>query len=102
MEGESYDHGSDEGNYAPTGSFSSLPTTGPLPNAQNLWYDPVSEGIQSMNTADSATPANTAELVDDGNEAVAAQPGENAVGSPLTDMGALQSALSEVSGEADK
>jgi hypothetical protein len=58
-----------------------------------------------MEAGDAATQTINAERMKGGNEAGSSnveQHGENTVGSPSLDMGTLQSALSEVSGEAEK
>ena len=102
VEGGSYDHGSDEGNYATAaGSFSSLPP----PGSQNLWYDPESEGVPTMTGVDYLASQSDVRHSGHGRAEVESnveQPGQNDEISPLTDMGALQSALPGASGEADK
>jgi hypothetical protein len=58
-----------------------------------------------MEAGDAATRTINAEPMKDGNEVGTSnveQHGEDTVGSPPLDMGTLQSALSEVSGEAEK
>lgn len=76
-----------------------------MSDAQNLWYDPESEDVPNMTGAESVPKGNKTCHPSDGSATVGSnveQPGESEVSSPLTDMGTLQSALPEASGELDK
>jgi hypothetical protein len=90
-----------------SGPFSSsLPPAGPVPNSQNLWYDPHAEtsGEENPMTAVSAAVANSTEgNANNGSNipedsAVEFTGNESIPSSSLNNLGTLQSALPDVSG----